>query len=451
LALAFCFRLHNNHDHMGNAFETSSREHATIPQATRPFFRDSKNPQQDFFTPAPNNIVQREGDKKDAPADLAEPKEKSALRDELSKLFEEFEGVTVGDKKFDSIISQDDWEDAKSDEDEKKAKYAELKKAYDKKKKLYDDQLKAYRAGKGPVPTAPVPPVPVAVYTTCIDTQRVLLRKAFAAAGLKMQKTGGYGQNLKPLKDSKKSIKWAFATLGQQQAQELGAWTTAYIGIKERPKRGDIIVLASRGKSVDDAENKVKYLQDFVAQKDIKKATSSNEKAKEALAAATQANADAEAALEALKAANASGTSADMIKAKSMVKMAADSLKKARQKAEEAATALTKAENLVPDAQKKVDEARGKVDHSTFFQFSHVGFVESITKKDDDSETWKTFDGGQTLHVGKEDKQGAKSNQRTYRLSTNEIEGEASQGGMKRWLQGWVDIDKLADRSQTAK
>ena len=96
-------------------------------------------------------------------------------------------------------------------------------------------------------------------------------------------------------------------------------------------------------------------------------------------------------------------------------------------------------------------DARGKVDHSTFFQFSHVGFVESIIKKDDDTETWKTFDGGQTLHVGKEDRQGAKSNERTYRLSTNEIEGEASQGGMKRWLQGWVNVDMLVDKSGTSK
>ena len=436
---------------MGNAFETNSRENATLPQTSNPFFGPSANAKQNFFTPAPNNTLQREADKTDTKTDLAEPKEKSALRDELSKLFEEFEGVTVGDKKFDSIISQDDWDDAKSDEEEKKTQYAVVKAAYDKKKKDYDEQLKAFRAGKGPLPTAPVPPVPVAVYTTCIDTQRVLLRKAFAAAGLRMQKTGSYGQNLKPLKDSKKSIKWAFATLGQQQAQELGAWTTAYVGIKERPKRGDIIVLASRGKSVDDAENKVKYLKDFVASKEIKKSTDADAKAKEALAAATQANTDADAALEALKAADASETSADMIKAKGKVKMAADALKKARQKAEEAAAALTKAETLVPEAEKKVDEARGKVDHTTFFQFSHVGFVESIIKKDDDSETWKTFDGGQTLHAGKEDKQGAKSNERTYRLSTNEIEGEASQGGMKRWLQGWVDVDKLVDRSETSK
>jgi hypothetical protein len=45
-------------------------------------------------------------------------------------------------------------------------------------------------------------------------------------------------------------------------------------------------------------------------------------------------------------------------------------------------------------------------------------------------------------------KQGAESVRRRYDPATNEMSGEKSQGGDARWLQGWVDIDKLVEGSK---
>jgi len=111
--------------------------------------------------------------------------------------------------------------------------------------------MKEYIAAvkRGEKPETPTAPVPVAKFTPRIATQEKLLREAFKAQGLTLKKKG------------KKPTGFAFATTDAETAEAIapGAWHWGKMGMdktpNDRPKRGDIIVLAFRGGKADEARS----------------------------------------------------------------------------------------------------------------------------------------------------------------------------------------------------
>ena len=382
-----------------------------------------------------------------APAAKAKP---TNIRDALDELFEEFNNSIVGDTIFDKIMSRKAWMEEKVAEYEYPTSQA--KKDYETKLAKYKTDLKEWQTDKKKEKPGP-PEVPKGAHnmTTCIEAQKVLLQQAFQRVP---------GAKIKPVG---KVANYYFGTEGEKSALAIdpAAWHKASPGMKERPKNKDIIVLSERGKSVDDADKELKAAMKKNTPKEISVAQAA---LKEALQAAEESSKKVKEAEAALEAETRSKTSAAVIKATGALGAARIQVKIASKKAADAADSLAKKESAVPNAEKKLAEKRAAVDHSKWFAFSHVGFVVSITpipnpKKE--KETWETFDGGQTVRdrkpnepkggepeddkrIGNDPKlQGTKKNTRTYDPETNEIQGEASQGGVPRWLQGWVDIDKL--------
>jgi hypothetical protein len=351
----------------------------------------------------------------------------SALRKELFKLFSEFEKTVVGDEKFDGIITQKAWDDTKADEAAATVKY-------EAKKKDYQANLEKFK--RGDIKVKPTPPIPVAKFTTCITTEAKVLKDALDRTGLVIKKAG-------------KKPRFDFATEGQKNAQKLGSniWHDARAGMTERPKIGDILVLGKRGEKVDKAATELNYIKG-VAPANIAKKTAANDRAQAAADAAQAAEIAAEEALTALEEAQTKHTDKSYINARGKLTAAAAQLKILKKKAADAALELKKAEDAVPQATAKLNKARAEVKHGALFEFSHVGYLHKIdpVKNKDGTENWLTFDGGQTV-LSRESKQGAESVRRRYDPVTNEISGEKSQGGDARWLQGWVDIDKLVEGS----
>jgi hypothetical protein len=360
-----------------------------------------------------------------APASAGGATTGSALRDELLQLFTEFDKQVVGDEKFDAIITKEDWDDKKE-----KERLATI--AYEEKKKKYEEDKQKYARREGPKPT---PPIPVAKFTTCIVTQATLLQEALKRKGLSIKSTG-------------KKPRFDFATEGQKNAEKIGpgVWHKATPGTKDRPRPGDIFVLAKRGAKVDKTAQELSYITSTAAG-NITKKGESNDRAQAALTAAEAATSQAQEALTALEEAEVSHTDAAYLKAKGSLAAAVTALKTAKKKAGAAASALEQAQGQVPMYTKKLEQARGAVDHDKVFEFSHVGFLQKIDPvlNADGTENWLTFDGGQTVQ-SKGSKQGAESVRRKYDPATNEISGEKSQGGDARWLQGWIDVDALVAR-----
>jgi len=386
------------------------------------------------------------------PAPAAETKPKPTnVRDALDQLFDEFNDSIVGDAVFDKIMTRKAWMEQKVAEWDYPDSQA--KKDYDKALAEYKAAVEEHRKDKTKkVPEAPKVPKGANKFTTCIATQQELLKEAFERAGLKIKPVG-------------KVAHFDFATDAKKNATAIGpdVWHTASPNMKERPKKNDIIVLAKRGESVDTAEKIVKALTKYTP-KEIVEKTKANELAQAAMQAAEDRLEAAKKAVAALEEEAVSKTSAASIKATGALAAATIAVKAARAKAEAAVKALEQKKNAVSEAEKKLDEKRAAADHEKYFTFSHVGFVISIEKNPDGTEAWTTFDGGQTLQNRKPNApkegepkddprvskeainpllQGAKKSTRTYRPKTNEIAGEASQGGDPRWLQGWIDVDKL--------
>ncbi|MGR9074467.1 MAG: hypothetical protein ACU833_15505 [Gammaproteobacteria bacterium] len=368
----------------------------------------------------------------------------SPIRKELFELFAEYEKAVVGDEKFESIYKDKDWKDRK----QKEKDYQDAKKKLRESRRTFSEstrdkhfnplwelepenreKIAAFAKEQAELKAATA--VPVSKLTTCIAAQSNLLKQAFERSGLTIKKP------------EKSSARYDYATSGKQNAERLGSdiWHTAYPGMTERPKPGDIYVLAFRGAKIDNAEKVLNYLKG-VTPAEIEKKSASNDKAQAALAAAIPAHDKAEAAVNELVRKQTPPTSADYIRAKVALSAAAKALKKAKEKSDAAAADLSTAQNRVSVQQKKLDEARKEADHAGYFQFSHVGFIQSITKLKDGRESWITFDGGQTV-MSRGSKQGSETVHRFYDPVTNEISGEASQGRTPRWLQGWVDVDKL--------
>jgi Domain of unknown function (DUF4157) len=375
--------------------------------------------------------------------------ELSPIRQKLVDLFGKFEKSVIGDAIFDKVETQKAW-------DAQKAEEAEATKAYDEKKKKYVDDLKAWEQG-GRKGEKPKPPIPVPKFTTCIATQQVILTQAFKETGLNIKKEG-------------KFPKYAFATVGAQTAEVIappdaagsGAWHWGKMGMSERPRRGDILVLAFRGGTVDQGAKELNYILNIkygTAQK-----LKTNEEAKAKLEASQKAIDEAQLSLNGLEK-DPQTKGWQLKEAHRKLERAVNALNTAKMAADKALSAV---ENLKKPTEEELAPAEAKLEAARqesatarakrlekpigtkeryMFQFSHVGFLqEDIDKKRTDAlgrEVWKTFDGGQLVERNGKKIEGAQSSTRYYDPKSNEISGEHQQGGEARWLYGWVDVDKL--------
>ena len=415
----------------------SGRSHGRIAASLHPaapgIYRDGPGPGTPTPTPAPVSVLSE-----------AEKRKLTPIRQELFDLFSKFEKSVIGDEVFNKVETQEAWNKQKKKEEEATSKYEEDKKRY----KEWVDSGKT-----GPQPPLPIP---VAKFTTCIATQQVILTEAFKETGLTIKKEG-------------KLPKFALATQGAQIAEALNpddaagpAWHWGKIGLKERPNPGDIIVMAFRGGAIDQGAKELNYILNIKYDTAQKLKTSKAAQAK--LETSQKAIDKAQKALEALQ--NRVGRPPvgwEIRNAETSLRLAVNALNAAKKAADKAlsdvenmkkptAEELAPAEAKLEAARQKAAEAREKrleapVGSKTryLFQFSHVGFLQKIETPTDASgkEKWITFDGGQLVERGGKKIEGAKTSIRYYDPKSNEISGEAQQGGEARWLYGWVDVDKL--------
>src|SRR5262249_892333 len=147
-----------------------------------------------------------------------------ALRRALMAEFLRMNGKVIGDKEYDDIESQEAWD---------KRKQAE---------KDAEEAIKAWNDLPPDKQKTEPKPAPLPKMTTCIGAQQNMLKNAIKNAGLKLiGKTN------------------AFATDAVNAANAIGpdVFHAASAGMSERPKVGDIYVLAQRGQSVDNAAKEV--------------------------------------------------------------------------------------------------------------------------------------------------------------------------------------------------
>ena len=391
-----------------------------------------------------------------AAATVAKSEEKegelSPIRQKLIELFGKFEKSVIGDEVFDKVETQKAW-------DQQKAEEAAATVAYEEEKQKYANAMKAWEEG-GRKGDKPKPPIPVAKFTTCIATQQVILTEAFKETGLAIKKQG-------------KLAKYAFATQGAQIAEAIapadaagpGAWHWGRMGMpsSERPKRGDIIVMAFRGGRVDQGAKELNYFLNIkygTAQKQ-----KSNAEAEAKLKTSQEAIARAQESLEELQQ-NPKAANWQLRSAQTRLERAVNALNAAKKAADKAASDVENlkkptAEELAP-AEAKLEAARQESAAARaerlkepvgskkryMFQFSHVGFLQNIDELKDGTgrERWTTFDGGQMVEREGKKVEGAQTSRRFYDPKSNEISGELQQGGEARWLYGWVDVDKLVVR-----
>jgi hypothetical protein len=366
--------------------------------------------------------------------------ELSPIRQKLFEVFGKFEKSVIGDEVFDKVETKEAWDNQKAEE-------AVASLIYATEKKDYDNAMKAWEAG-GKKGDKPKMPVPVAKFTTCIATQSAILKRAFKESGLSVKKAG-------------KLPTYAYATQGAQTAEAIGggAWHWGKMGMTERPKPGDILVMAFRGGKVDEAAKQLNYFTN------IKYGTAeklkSDAAAKAKVIAAEEASAHAEEALKELQAAEPKPAKWQVKNALDKLTRAVNSLNSAKKAADAAASAVANmkkpsAEEVAP-AEEKLNTARKESAAARaerlnepvgskkryLFQFSHVGFLQKIEKLQDGRERWTTFDGGQLVDRDGQKMEGAQTSIRYYDPKSNEISGELQQGGEARWLYGWTDVDKL--------
>jgi uncharacterized protein DUF4157 len=375
--------------------------------------------------------------------------ELSPIRQELLELFGKFEKSVIGDEVFDKVETQKAW-------DQQKAEEAAATVVYEEEKQKYATAMKAWEEG-GRKGEKPKPPIPVAKFTTCIATQQVILTAAFKEAGLAIKKQG-------------KLPTYAFATQGAQIAEAIapadaagpGAWHWGRMGMpeSERPKPGDIIVMAFRGGTVDQGAKELNYLLNIKYGTGQKLKSSAEAQAK--LKTSQEAIARAQESLEGLQQ-NPNAANWQLRAAQARLERAVNALNAAKKAADKAASDV---ENLKKPTQEELAPAESKLEAARqvsasaraerlkepvgskkryMFQFSHVGFLKSIDKPTDATgrERWTTFDGGQLVEREGKKVEGAQTSKRFYDPKSNEISGELQQGGEARWLYGWVDVDKL--------
>lgn len=400
--------------------------------------------------------LQRQPAASGAPATIGQEETKGELspirKRLLFDLFSRFEKSVIGDEVFDKIETQKAWDAQKTEE-------AAATVVYEEEKKKYTNAMKVWEEG-GRKGEKPKPPIPVAKFTTCIATQQVILTAAFKETGLAIKKQG-------------KLPRYAFATQGAEIAEAIapadsagpGAWHWGRMGMSERPKPGDIIVMAFRGGKVDQGAKELNYILNIkygTAQK-----LKSKTEAEATLKTSEEAIARAQESLEELQQ-NPKAAGWQLRAAQARLERAVNALNAAKKAVDKAASDVASlktptAEERAP-AEAKLEAARQESAAARaerlkepvgskkryMFQFSHVGFLKEIEKPTpatptdgNKKERWITFDGGQLVEREGKKIEGAQSSIRYYDPKSNEISGEAQQGGEARWLYGWVDVDRL--------
>ncbi|GMV38993.1 MAG: hypothetical protein AMXMBFR64_07090 [Myxococcales bacterium] len=358
----------------------------------------------------------------DAPAG---PEALSPIRQAIIERCNALDGKGVGDKEFDAICTETWWRERQELEKNNK-KYNKEQLATDVAK--WERERSQHEGDKEWLKKHPKPMrKDDSHFTTCIAAQSKVLEMALQATGTE-------------IKDSKVL---SYGTMGRLEAKKRGAWVEAKVGMSERPKPGDILVLEMRGapdKVQADIDGESSAYSLFATNvKSLEKQLAQQRAAAQSTTAAIAAAATAkvpqiEQKLAALRAAHDA-------------KIAALQVKLDEARLTTAATAGTER------ALKGGNRVGG-------LEFSHVGIFTGSQPELDASglptgrEIWSTFDGG--AHVpGKVDDQGAKSGKRIYDPRTNEIVGAktgpggiATQDGKTRWLGGWTNVDSLVTPAQ---
>lgn len=319
----------------------------------------------------------------------------SPIREAMRKQFNELEGKGVGDKEFDAVCSQKTWDEMKAKEAKAKAE-AEVK---------YAKDFALWKLGgmTGPKPVKDYVPI----YTTCIDTMRVVSQLAWKSSGLAVKRLPGKGFDM-----------FSFGAASRDEGKKLGAWVDSKPNAGKTPKMGDMLMLEKAGATFDKLQEEGKS-NDWTLGAKVDKLKKELDKLEAATASLDEAKAAANAA-------KAKDVEAKLAEARTQYEAAKTAIKT---KHAEAAAKLAQ-----------------RVDGGAKLEFSHVGFFKSATDEIVDGkktgrQIWETFDGGQS-GIGKNN-QGAKSSKRYYDPKTNMIGGEATQGGANRWLAGWIDLDSM--------
>lgn len=338
--------------------------------------------------------------KGEAPAGAADL---SPIRQALLKQYQALDGKGVGDAEFDAICSKGSWDDRQ---------IAEKKSADE-----YPAKLAEWQAKCAEDPTwskTHKQPTKLSHYTTCIDTQAYVLRAAFEAEKLSIKTTG--------------DARFYFGPDAAEKGKKLDAWTPGSPGMGARPKPGDILVLQMQGAKLDQANAGMGK-----GEADFKKSEDELTKKIADLGTASAAAEEGAAAAQTKKATDL-----------------ADQLSKLRQKHDESKAKLQK---TLDDLHAKYEKGGDTGDKHHWFSHvaNFVGWREELKDgQPTGKEIWTTFDGGQMVW-GKVGNQGSKKSERFYHKATNEISGEATQGGDTRFLQGWIDVDKMVQSEQPQK
>jgi hypothetical protein len=349
--------------------------------------------------------VARDADKKAGDAD----DKLSPLRQRLLELMKEYNGAVVGDPIFENIIHEKTWNDIKRNE----------------------GVLETINSVKGAVG---MKTEAVAKFTTCIQTQGVLMRQAFGELHLNVKKGELKGAE--------------FSALSHREDDKMHV---AKPGDSERPGQAYVIVLGARGDSVASKANNAKYAES--QQADASKIKATRDKAAKDAEDAAKAAADA---LEAVKGHDHSAV--DLAKAQQAYNRASNALANAKVLAANAAKALAGADAGVDLTHKQLDKAREddlarrdlvrKKYGKKTYQFQHVCFLSGPIKKLDDGsgkEEWPVFGGGQKVARDGALKEGAAMSSAIYDPATNELSAADNRSGAT-WVQGWMNADDFEDK-----
>jgi hypothetical protein len=265
---------------------------------------------------------------------------------------------------------------------------------------------------------------PPAIFTTCIQTQGVMMVKALGA--VKRKAIDGHVDFAHHMKDT--------------------SFHAASAGMGGRPKPGDILVFAARGGGVDRAEQGQRYAESQTAdaQKKEDQVAGKVADATASVKAATQAL-DALQAAEADDKTSKAQRAALLMKATSAVNLANANLTNWSAMEKNTSKSLAGAKDAEKKADAKVDDAKATPHDARYFEFKHTCFLAgAITKTDDGKEQWPVFGGGATLTDDKgAAHQGAEKAGLVYDPSRNEL-SDPSGRAPTVWLQGWVDVDDMS-------
>lgn len=446
-----------------------SSELEGMPSTIRPFFGKGREEMyQDGFFPSYHTVNNAETElKTELASQLNEDQNQedhlSPMREEVFRLFKilnekgTYKAMNTAegseDKDWFTITGQTQkgWNDQKKAEEPWRLwrEYKENKKAYESYLKmvgLFDKGIlkKKPKEMKEPKEVKRPDGKEINNETTCILTATHILSNASQKLKLKHD----------PLQ-----------LMSPKKIAESPAWTWAEPGMSKRPKPGDIFVLVALGEKITSAQTAMSRAQ-AVTPKDIERLENAKNNAQKIFDEGTAKN---NAQLDILKKSENplledtdKPSNLKVLQAREMVKAYKGALKMWARNLKEANDRYQKAVDGIKMAEQQLKEARESGFHKDYFFFSHVGMFQSIDKPlgvdpDRGKELWKTFDGGRTFFAKADnsngklvEKQGAKDTNRVYDPSTNETwmntakSGDvATQDGLRRWLLGWYDLDKL--------